>query len=468
MSSLAKLLKNKGTKAGSFYLFGNLFNKAIVFLTTPIFTRMMSTSDYGIVNTYLSWVTILSVVVGLSLGNSIRNAYIDFKEEIEDYISSIFFLSLLNFLVTSAIILLISYIYINQVDIILIILCLLQSFMTFIINSISIKYMISIDYIKNTILLALPNILITILSVFFLWKMNGEEQYFGRIIPYVAVTSIIGVCYLSYYFIKSKCFINRVYWKYAIGLSLPLIFHGLSINILNTSDRTMITAFRNASETGIYSLAYSFSMIALVVTTSLENVWIPWFTKNLKNGERNVINRNVKLYIEVVVVIMIIILMVSPEIIEIMSPEEYWSGKILIAPILLASFFIFLYSISVDLEYFYKSTKIIAINTGIAALVNILLNLIFIPLYGAFAAAFTTVIAYIVSFGIHYYAARKLDNQLFPFKIYVKPIINMIVAVILSYLILDYTILRWALSIIGFSIYIIISLKNERFAALLK
>lgn len=463
MNLLRKIFKNKNTKAGSYYLIGNVFNKAIAFLTIPIFTRLMSTTDYGIVNTYMSWVSILSVIIGLSLGSSIRSAYIDFKDNLEEYISSIFFLSLLNFIVSSTVIIILSYFFIKKIDIFLVILCLIQSYMAFIINSITIKYMVNIDYIKRTLILALPNIFIAILSVILLLNMNSHK-YLGRIIPYVIVTSILGCYYLIKYFIKGKNFINKEYWKYGIILSIPLIFHGLSINVLSVSDRTMITAFRTASETGIYSLVYNLSMIPLVVTSSIESIWIPWFNKKLQNNERNVINENVKVYIEIVIVVMIGVLMLGPEILVIMAPKEYWSGKILLPPILLASFFIFLYSISVDLEYYYKSTKIIATNTIIAAGINLGLNFIFIPKYGAIAAAYTTVCAYIVSFGIHYKAARKIDNQLFPFKTYVKPILIMSIAVSVSYIIMDYTVVRWTIAVGGFALYMLISYKKHRFS----
>jgi O-antigen/teichoic acid export membrane protein len=467
LSLLGKLIKNKNAKAGGFYLIGNVFNKAIAFITIPIFTRLLSTSDYGIVNTYLSWVSILSLIVGLSLGNSIRSAYIDFKEDLQGYISSIFFLSLLNFIVSSTIIVVISYYFFEKLDIILVIFCLVQSFMTFIINSLAIKYMLAMNYIKRTLLLASPNIIVTILSIIFLLNIDTNE-YLSRIIPYVIVTSIIGTYYLVKFFISGKKYIDKTYWKYAIILSLPLIFHGLSMNILRTSDLTMLTVFRSASESGVYSLVYNLSMISLVVTSSLESVWIPWFNKKLQSGERQTINKNAKIYIELVVITMIGILLISPEVLVIMAPKEYWSGKILIPLVLLASFFIFLYSIAVNLEYFYKSTKIIATNTFIAATINLVLNLILIPLYGSMAAAFTTVIAYAVSFGIHYYAARKLDNQLFPLKIYIKPIIIMLLAVAISYLIIDYMIFRWFIAIVGSFLYVLISLKNGRFAALLK
>ena len=67
-------------KTGSFYLFGNIFDKAVAFITMPIFTHLLSTDDYGISSTYLSWVSILAVIITLSVGNSVRMGVVDFKE----------------------------------------------------------------------------------------------------------------------------------------------------------------------------------------------------------------------------------------------------------------------------------------------------------------------------------------------------------------------------------------------------
>jgi len=460
-------LKNKNTKAGSFYLFGNLFNKAIAFLTIPIFTRLLTTNEYGIVSTYISFVTIVGTFVTFSLGSSIRTAFMDFKSDLDSYISSIMFLSILNFCTTSMTVIVIVHFFASQVDVILVIFCLLQAFMSCVIESISIKYMMELKYFKRTFLLAAPNVLVVILSIIFILLMDDNKQM-GRIYAYVVVYSIFGIVYLINIFISGKKFICTDYWKYALKFSVPLVFHGLSVVVLAQSDRTMITAMRNVSETGIYSLVYNFSMIALVITTSLESVWIPWFTNKMQVNDKKIINKNVKIYMEIVTVMVVCIMLVAPEILTIMAPKEYWSGKVLIPPIVLASFFMFLYSISVDLEYYYKSTKIIATNTIIAAGINIILNYIFIPLYGALAAAFTTVIAYAVSFVIHYFAARKLNNELFPFKTYIKPISIMGVAVLITYLTMDYGILRWVIAVVGFSLYLLISYKKRRFTVLLK
>ena len=65
-------------KASLFYLFGTLFNKGIGFITTPIFTRILSISDYGTITTYTSWFSMLSVVFSLALYMGIRAAFLDY------------------------------------------------------------------------------------------------------------------------------------------------------------------------------------------------------------------------------------------------------------------------------------------------------------------------------------------------------------------------------------------------------
>lgn len=457
------LLNNRNAKAGSLYLIGNLFNKAIAFLTIPIFTRLLTTTEYGTVSTYLSYVTICSVIVSLSLGSSLRAAYVDYKADIDSYLSSVMFLSFLNFCIISVLILIIVFFHAPKVDIILVIFCLIQAFMTTIIDTILIKYMMENAYVKRTALLAIPNIIVTILSIALILLMDNN-RYHGRILAYVLVYTTLGLCYLIIIFTKRR---NKIicpeYWRYAFKFSLPLVFHGLSIVLLSQSDRVMITAMRSVSETGIYSLVYSFGMIVLVITSSMESVWIPWFTEKMQVNDKKKINSSVKLYIEIVTIAVIGIMLLAPEVLTILAPEEYWDGKVLIPPIVVASFFMFLYSISVDLEYYYKSTKKIAINTIIAATTNIILNFIFIPQYGAIAAAYTTVFSYMVSFCIHYYKARKLDNELFPIKIYIKPIMIVIFFVAFTYILLDYFIIRWLIAICGFIIYVIIRRKTFSF-----
>jgi len=452
--------KNRYINAGSYYLIGNLFNKGIVFLTIPIFTRLLSTYDYGIVNTYMSWVVIAVIILGMTFTNGIRAAFNDFEENIDDFVSSITFLSIITATCISVLTIISIFIFKLDISIVITLLCLIQGFSLAMVGNYSMYLMMKFEYKKRTLLLILPNLLSTILSIVVIYFFLENSLYFGRIISTFLVTSIFGLIVLVLIFRQSRKLINREYWKYALAISLPIIIHGLSLSILSQSDRIMITSLADASQTGIYSLIYNFSMVSLVVSASLEGVWVPWFIKKVKNKSYKEINEKVLPYIDIMTISSIGIILISPELLKLMAPSEYWEGTKIIPPIVLSSFVIFIYTIYVNIEHFHKKTKQIAVNTIIAAFVNILLNLLLIPKFGYVAAAFTTLISYLVALVLHYRNARILEPSLFPIKNVVKTFLLLIISMFIFYIFIEDMFIRW------FSVFIIIGIvlfkyKNE-------
>lgn len=454
---MAKRLKF--LKAGSLYFIGNIFDKAVAFITVPIFTRLLTTEEYGITTTYLSWVSILSVLLTLSLGNSIRTAVVDFDNEKDEYMSSIFFLGSLSAILMTFSICIISSFVVSKTVLVLILCCCVHSYSSSIIQAVQWRYMMDVKYLQRTLLQSLPNIIVIVLSILFISQMT-TNRYFGRVFAYTVTFLIIAILYILYYFRKGKVFYNKKYWKYAIGFSAPIIFHSMSTVILSQADRSMITLFRNASETGLYGLAYQFGMVPLVVTTTFENVWIPWFTKKMETGNKSAINKMAIPYINVVAVMCVGVMLVAPEFLKIMTTRDYYDATYIIAPVVLATFLMFLASISLDLEYYLKRTKTIATNTLVAAVINIVLNLIFIPSYGAVAAAYTTVASYMVSFVMHYFVARRLDNQLFPTSIYFIPIAIVFVGTVITNITMNHWIVRWVSACIIMVVFAVVCLRK--------
>lgn len=441
-----KIIKN-----GSLYIFGNLFNKAIAFITVPIFTRILTTEEYGIVNTYAAWVNLMAVVVGISLGNSIRNAFLEMGDELGKYISSIFTLATVNFGIVSVIFIFIA----NNINLPneLVWLCLIESFSNFIINVVVMRYVMEEEAMKRTLLLVLPNFLGTILSVILISFITNGRHY-GKIIATCIVTTTFGLSIIIYYFIKYRTFFNKKYWTYALPLSIPLVFHGISCNILGTSDRSIITYYCGAAETGIYSLIYNLSMVSNVLTSSAESVWIPRMCKSLKKKDYEMFNRDVKIYIYVVLFAFCGLLTFAPELILILGGREYMAGTGMIFPIIASSFVMFIYGIYVNVEYYYKKTKIIAISTLIAAVINVILNLIFVPQFGATAAAYTTLVAYFMSFMLHSINAKKMDKEAVPYQILILPVNILAIAGIIVNLTMNVRFLRWSIMILLGIIYI--------------
>ena len=435
-------------KASFCYLIGNFFNKGLAFLTIPIFTRLLSTSDYGLINTYSSWGGIIIMFMGLSLQMGIRTAFIDYYNNVKDYVSTIikfttFFSLIFTVLVVSAVKL-----FNINIPISLVIMCLVNSYSCAIIEDISTYYMMKFKYVKRTVLMIVPNLLSVITAIIIIRFALKENLYYGKIVPEVFFTTLFAVI-LAIYYSKGNKF-NKQYIKHGLKISVPLILHGAALNILSNSDRIMITWLADASQAGIYSLVYSLGMVTYAITVSIDGIWIPWFTNKMKEKSYDEINYITKDYIKLITYIMSGLIIVSPEILKILASKSYWEGIKLIPIIIVANFLFFAYNIYSNLEHYYKKSNQITALTILAAVLNLVLNYIFIPKFGYVAAAFTTAISYFVIFILHSIYSKTLNSNVFSIKMFILPIIEIFIFCALFYLLTDLPIARWIIAIIYF------------------
>lgn len=430
-------------KASTYYLVGNLFNKGMAFFTVPVFTRLLETSDYGIVTTYNSWIAILAMVVGFALHAGIRIAFVDYKDKMNDFLATTTTFTLLGGGILMGAILALSHFVKFNISTALIVLCLFQSISTALIEDYSMYLMMQYRYKFRTVLMVLPNLLAVVASVIVIRFVLSNHLYLGRIIPTACITIFFGllVCLLVYR--NSKCILNIVYLKYALAVSVPLILHGIALNILSQSDRTMITWLADSSQTGIYSLVYNFSMIATVITTSLDGIWVPWFYKQLQESNHEQINVVAKDYINLMTYCLTGVIMIGPEVIKLLASSAYWDGIKIIPPVVISNFVIFAYTLYVHVEHYHKKTKGITANTIVAAITNIILNYLLIPKFGYVAAAYTTLVSYLVSFALHARKSKKIEPSLFPLAYFVLPLVEMGVATTLFYFFINSMLLRW-------------------------
>ena len=88
MNKILDKIKNVpiGVKAAAVYTLASVFSKGLAIITVPIFTRIMSTSEIGVVNLYNSWNSMLNAVVTLSLTSGGYSAALkEFGKERDQY-----------------------------------------------------------------------------------------------------------------------------------------------------------------------------------------------------------------------------------------------------------------------------------------------------------------------------------------------------------------------------------------------
>ena len=103
--------------------------------------------------------------------------------------------------------------------------------------------------------------------------------------------------------------------------------------------------------------------------------------------------------------------MFAPEIIKILAPPQYHEGIFIFPPVMAGVFFIALYNVFGNIEFYYQKTFMIMVASVVAAITNVVLNYIFIPRYGYIAAAYTTLASYILLSVMHYFNLLRMQEE---------------------------------------------------------
>ncbi|MDU2121208.1 MAG: oligosaccharide flippase family protein [Clostridium celatum] len=449
---------SKPVKATIAFIIASILQQSINLITTPIFTRILSEADYGITNVYQAWFNILNIIITLNLTYGIYNTVmVEFDDEIDKFTSSIISLITLTTFIGYIIYLVFKDKIVAIVGLPNILINIM--FINILFSSSTGFWMAKqrFDYkYKLPMIVAVTNTFGTaILSYFFVINMNNDKAI-GKIIGASICTITIGVVLYAYLFIKGKVLFNKRYWKYAIIFGLPLVPHYLSGVILAQSDRIIIANIVGNTEAGLYGVAYSASSVITIFWSAINSSWIPWTYKNLSNKNYKKIGDMTNSIIILCSVICIIFTVFAPEIIKVLAAPSYYEAIWAMPPIILGIYFTFVYGLFANIEFYLKKTKQIMLASIVAAIINIILNIIFIPLFGYIAAAYTTLIGYIGLSIMHYIFMKKVEKN----KIYDIKFITMIslVLIILSFIIMvlyKYIIIRYLIIIIIISLVII-------------
>ncbi len=405
--------KNNAIKAGLGYTLGNYFIRGIGFITIPIFSRLLSTEDFGIYNTFLSYEAIAYILIGLALNGSIKNAKYKFNNEIDQYTSSIMIMPVI-ILCVSILIWSIAGKWLSNIlsmDSLSLLMLLFYSYSSSLLvlyqTRISLDYDYA-EYLKISLFNAIFSVILSIGLIFLLFDTN---RYYGRIIGATVTYVILAIYVVIRLFSKAKPKIKKEYWTYALKISIPLIPHGLAQILLLSFDRIMINSIVGSAEAGIYSFAYTIYSLVQITATSLDTVYSTWvFRKCREEGGEKEIQRIGTSFMLLIGGICTVVILVAPELIKILGGNKYSQAIYCAVPVIFAGFFAMAYCIPAVMEYYYEKTKYISMGTMVAAIVNIVLNYICIPKYGYVAAAYTTLVSYVIYFAMHMYISKKLAN----------------------------------------------------------
>lgn len=427
-------------KASFWFLICSFMQKGISVLTTPIFTRLLSTADYGQFTVFYSWLDICSIFVTLRLYYGVFvQGLVKFDGDKKAFASSMQGLELLLCLAWTIVYMVARNFWNGVFGLTTVqMLCMLVSIWAAGAfrfwaaekrNEFKYKALVLVTIATSILKPALGIILV----------INSEDKVTARILGLVLVEFVVYVWLFFIQMYRGKTFFSAKYWKHSLMFAIPLVPHYLSQTVLNGADRIMIREMIGLSEAGIYGLAYSISKVMIIFNTALHQTMDPWIYKKIKADRAPDIAKIAYPSLIGVAAVNLFLIAFAPELVRIFAPVTYYDAIWVIPPVAMSVYFSFSYNLFASFEFYYEKKQFILAASIFGAVLNIILNYIFLQIFGYVAAAYTTLVCYIIYAVGHYMFMMKVCREnLNGIKIYS---LRRILAISVSFVLAGFTML---------------------------
>lgn len=412
----SSLGKSKTLRTTFFLGAASFFTSGINYLTTPVFTRILSTEEYGIVSIYNTVYTIMSVACTLTLARPgvLNVGLYDHKDNRWKYLSSMLGLIAVASVSVGVVIglfwdLLKGYIKIPfSLFLLSLLCCMILPATTFW----TVKNRYEYNY-KLPFLVSVGSALISqgaAIAAVIILKDKGYNLAEVRLWTANIVNILVAAVIYVFIVLKGKTYIDRPLWAMTLKFTFPLIPHYLGFAILNGTDKLMIANMIGQDKTGIYSLSSVLSHIGTILWSALCISFTPFIHAKLGQRDYESIRKRVKPLLYLVASACIGITLIAPEIVLIMGSSKYSEGVYVVPAVMGGLFMHIMYDAFSSVSFFRKKSVKIMIATIIAAMINMATNYIFIKKYGFTAAGYTTLFSYCVLAILHYLIAYSVEG----------------------------------------------------------
>ena len=433
-----------------FNILSTVLLNGISIITGPLFSSMLGTSGYGVLKIYNIWASVAAILLTLQTQGTLVNARVEYPEEEQSrYQSSVMAMSVLMFLVCSAVI----GIFMQPIsrllklEPLLIMLMLLQAFGTYCVGFLNTKYTYEFKAGRNMVMSLAVTLVNLVLSVVLILQLPQEIRYYGRVAAIAATYTLVGIPVCLLILLRGRTLFHREYWKFCIILAIPAVFHNLSDLILGQSDQLMLQHMIDTSAVGCYAYAWQFANILFIIFGALNRSWCPFFFDEMKEGKQEAMMEKTRNFLELFTILACGFILLAPEVFHVYAGKDFWPGTMVI-PLFVASYYLnFLCTFPVNFEYYHKKTKVVAIVTISSSLLNVALNYLLIKCLGMAGAALATVISHGVQLCLHHLYCRGLgrENYPFPVKVWAKYAVAFFAVMALVYAAEGIWLLRWGL-----------------------
>lgn len=413
---------------------GRISTQFITFLLLPLYTALLTTEEYGTVDLITTLVQLFIPIVSLMIDQGVFRYLLSSENENtkKEVISNAFFLLLgLNFVFIIIYLLLLPLITVKYKIWILLILVITAFSNLFLQISRGLKK--TFDYALGSFICSLITITLNVLCIAFI-KMSAVGMllatFTGNVVCCIYLFFKLEINkYLSLSSVNKKTLLNEL--KY----SIPLIPNQLSLWVMNSSDRLIVSFILGTAANGILAVSHKFPAIFMTFFNIFQLAWhetgtVHFFDKDRDDFFSKTIEEIMLLFSTLCMCIIIVLPIVFNLFVNSSYNEAYYNIPIY----LIASLLNVMVGLLGVVYVATKKTFEIAKTTIIAALINIIVNIILIKYIGLYAASISTFMGYFITMIYRIIDTKKYLNIKYSLYKYVKIIVGILFSTIIYYI----------------------------------
>jgi O-antigen/teichoic acid export membrane protein len=390
------------------FAIGNIGSKAIQFFMLPLYTRMLTTSDYGQLDILQTTIFLLIPLITFQAVEAVFRYSVDMREN--KFASSVLMNGILLCLFGMLISLLLFPVFtrIEPFSSYLLFFYLILFFSMM--NGVLKQFVRGLGKIKTFVLsdLAYTGFFVTFNIIFLVYLRMGLKGYFlSMVLAHLINTFILLVYGKVFKYLNFKYF-DKSFMKIMLIYSIPLISNGLMWWVMNVSDRYILTYFLGFDATGIYSVSYKFPLLITLVNSIFFMAWqLSAMQEYGKDGYDNFYKNIFGVLSSFLLLLTAVVLLILKPLMSVFVADAFYESWKYV-PLLLvgtvfqafSSFFGTNYTAS-------KKTKGAFTTSVYGAIANVGINLLLIPIWGIQAAAFSTMLAYLIMWLLRIFDTKK-------------------------------------------------------------
>ena len=427
--------KYKKLTADTFlFAIGTFGTKILTFLLVPLYTNYLSTDDYGIADLILTTATLLCYVFTLNISEAVLRFAIDNKGAL--YQQKVLSVANKVIFIGCSILAIILYVFSglhiiecpNYYYVFIVLLCFIQSMKNTLFN-----YLRAIDIIKTYVIMSISNsLLFFTFNIFFVVVLkNGLIGYLiaNILSELLCVVAIIVKLIISKRFsFRIKYIVCKELAKDMTTYSIPLVFNSMGWWINNSIDRYLVTAYCGTASNGVYAIASKIPSMLTIFQGIFSQAWTLSAIREYDNDDTDSYYATIYSYYTAFSLIgCTILLLFNKWIAKWLFSKEFFEAWHY-APILLFSVIFSGLSANIGSVFIAaKDSKIFSQSTIIGAIVNIILNLLLIPTFQVYGAAWATACSFFVIWLIRLKSVKKYTNAKY---FYLKDFVSFILILI--------------------------------------